>query len=122
MKSFSGGMQIYYHCGQPAVRSRHPFGYVVHLHHGGKYELTMKYVSVKPDQRLNLVVNQAAAPIVINVPWTDGNWAAIKPVAIELRRGRDTLSFDRGKMTGFEADGIYALSIKKFVLTPAGHR
>jgi hypothetical protein len=39
-----------------------------------------------------------------------------------LKRGANTLTFERGKMTGFKAKGIYALSIKEFVLTPAGRR
>ena len=121
MKSFSGGMQIYYQCAQPAFKRHNPFQYAVNVPRGGKYQLTMKYVSIKPDQLLNLSVNHGADPVVIHVPWTNGNWAVTQPVTVMLKRGANTLTFERGKMTGFKAKGIYALSIKEFVLTPAGH-
>ena len=121
MKSFSGGMQIYYQCAQPAFKRHNPFEYAVNVPRGGKYELTMKYVSIKPDQLLNLSINGGSDPVVMNVPWTNGNWAVTQPVTVMLKRGANTLTFERGKMTGFKAKGIYALSIKKFVLTPAGH-
>lgn len=118
MKSFSGGMQIYYHCGQPAWKKHHPFQYIVKASRSGRYEIQAKVVSVKPTEYLNLLVNHSSAPVTITIPWTNGMWQQTKPVEITLIRGDNTLTFDRGKDTGFPAKGIFALSIKNFVLTP----
>ena len=117
-KSFSGGMQIYYHCGQPAWKKHAPLQYVVKVSRPGVYEVTAQIVSVKPTEYLNLVVNRGHAPVVMTIPWTNGQWQVTKPVAITLVRGQNTLTFDRGKVTGFQARGIFALSIKTFFLSP----
>ncbi len=118
-KSFSGGMQIYYHCGQPAWKKHAPLQYVVKVNRPGVYEVTAQVVSVKPTEYLNLVVNHGHAPVVMTIPWTNGQWQVTKPVIINLAKGQNILTFDRGKVTGFPARGIFALSIKKFVLSPA---
>lgn len=119
MKSFSGGMQIFYHCGQPAGKKHHPFQYVVKVNRPGTYEITAKYISVKPTEYLNLTVNNGSAPATMTMPWTNGMWQVTKPVKINLVKGENTLIFNRGKMTGYHARGIFTLSLKAFVLTPA---
>ena len=117
-KSFTGGMQIYYHCGQPAWKKHAPFQYVVRVTRPGVYEVTATVVSVKPTEYLNLMVNHGHAPVAITIPWTNGRWQVTKPIAITLVTGKNILTFDRGPVTGFPARGIFALSIKKFVLAP----
>ncbi|NNM87909.1 MAG: hypothetical protein HKL95_05260 [Phycisphaerae bacterium] len=117
-KSFSGGMQIYYHCGQPAWKEHDPFQYVVRVTRPGVYEVRATVVSVKPTEYLNLVVNHGHTPVAITIPWTNGRWQVTKPIAITLVKGKNILTFDRGRVTGFPARGIFALSIKKFVLAP----
>lgn len=118
MKSFSGGLQIYYHCGQPAWKKHHPFQYIVKASRSGRYEMQAQIDSVKPTEYLNLLVNHSSAPVTITIPWTNGMWQQTKPVEITLIRGDNTLTFNRGQDTGFPAKGIFALSIKTLVLTP----
>ncbi|MGC8553558.1 MAG: hypothetical protein ACP5O7_11935 [Phycisphaerae bacterium] len=119
MKSFSGGMQIYYHCSQPAGKKHHPFQYIVKATRPGTYEIMAKYNSIKPTEYLNLTVNHGSAPVTMTMPWTNGMWQVTKPVKVNLVKGENTLTFNRGKMTGYHARGIFAVSLKKFVLTPA---
>jgi len=117
-KSYLGGLQITYHVPQPAGRKHIPFHYVINVSHPGTYALTAQIVSVKPTEYLNVAVNSDRHPVVITIPWTNGMWKVTAPVKIRLHRGKNVLTFDRGKDVGLPAKQIFALTIKKFVFTP----
>jgi len=117
-KSYLGGLQITYHVPQPAGRKHIPFHYVINVSHPGTYALTAQIVSVKPTEYLNVAVNSDRHPVVITIPWTNGMWQVTAPVKIRLHRGKNVLTFDRGKDVGLPAKQIFALTIKKFVFTP----
>ncbi|NNM84470.1 MAG: hypothetical protein HKL96_01740 [Phycisphaerales bacterium] len=115
-RSFSGGLQVYYHYNQPANKQRLPFQYVIEVPRPGKYAVVATVDSIKPTQDLSLKANDGSASATITVPWTNGLWQQTKPVEITLSAGKNILTFDKAK--GSVGRGIYAMSIKQFVLTP----
>ncbi len=117
-KSFSGGMQLYYQIGQPAANKHQPIKYMVNAPAAGRYELVAEVDSVKPPENMVVAVNHGKVGVNMIVPWTAGSWHETQPVEVTLARGRNTLTFDKGKCGAYSAKFIYALSIKRFVLTP----
>ncbi|MGC8539908.1 MAG: hypothetical protein ACP5QA_04680 [Phycisphaerae bacterium] len=120
-KSFSGGMQLYYQIGQPSGNKHQPIEYVVDAPAAGRYELVAEVDSVKAPENMTVAVNHGKASVKLIVPWTAGMWQDTKPVEVTLAKGKNTLTFDKGKSDAYSAKFIYALSIKKFVLTPQRH-
>lgn len=107
MKSNLGGLQMHYErVSQPAT-----FEYTFHAPQAGKYALTARVVTVSPDQNLWLTVNDAAEPVVVNMPYTRGMWQTSAPVTITLAQGKNVLKFDR-------KPEYRGLTIKDFTLTP----
>jgi len=107
MKSNLGGLQMHYErVSQPAT-----FEYTFHAPQAGQYALTARVVTVSPEQHLLLTVNDAAEPVVVNMPYTRGMWQASAPVTITLAQGKNVLRFDR-------KPEYRGLTIKDFTLTP----
>lgn len=108
MPSNLGGMQLHY--------SRKPvsdtFAYTFDAPKAGKYKLTARLVTPAPKQYLFLNVNDAKERVVIDLPYTIGNWGQLEPVGIELAQGRNTLTFSRGHFY------IRGVSIRDFTLSP----
>jgi hypothetical protein len=107
MKSNLGGLQMHYErVSQPAT-----FEYTFHAPQAGQYALTARVVTVSPEQHLLLTVNDAAEPVVVNMPYTRGMWQTSAPVTITLAQGKNVLRFDR-------KPEYRGLTIKDFTLTP----
>lgn len=120
-KSFSCGMQLYYQIGQASGNKHQPIEYRVNAPAAGKYELVAEVDSVKPPENMLVAVNHGKANFNMIVPWTAGMWQETKPITVTLAQGKNTLTFDKGKSDAYSAKFIYALSIKKFILTPERH-
>jgi hypothetical protein len=78
----------------------------------GRYSLTARVVTANYEQRLNVAVNDAASEIVMEMPFTVGNWQDSQPVTLTLVEGENTLRFWR------DQPPQYGLAIKDFTLTP----
>ncbi|MCA9173031.1 MAG: SUMF1/EgtB/PvdO family nonheme iron enzyme [Planctomycetales bacterium] len=96
----------------PSQGTSSRFEYQVTAPRSGKYALTAQVVTANYDQRLNLSVNDADSPIVMELPFTVGNWQDAAPVTLELREGENTLRFWR------DQPPQYGVAIKGFTLTP----
>jgi hypothetical protein len=88
------------------------FEYTITVPRSGKYTLTARVVTANYDQRLNVSVGDADSEIVMEMPFTVGNWQDSKPVTLTLEEGENTLRFWRNQPPQ------YGLAIKDFTLTP----
>ncbi len=96
----------------PSQGTKSRFEYKVIAPRSGKYLLTARVVTVNYDQQLNVSVHDAAPAIVMEMPFTVGNWQDTKPVALTLSAGENTLRFYR------DQPPQYGLAIKDFTLAP----
>ena len=96
----------------PSQGTKSRFEYKVIAPRSGKYSLTARVVTANYDQRLNVSVNDAKSEIVIEMPFTVGNWQDSQPVTLTLEEGENTLRFWRNRPPQ------YGLAIKDFTLTP----
>jgi len=92
------------------VKSR--FEYTITVPRSGKYTLTARVVTANYDQRLNVSAGDADCEIVMEMPFTLGNWKESEPVTLTLEEGENTLRFWR------DQPPQYGLAIKDFTLTP----
>ncbi len=69
--------------------------YQVTVPRAGKYSLMARVVTSKHGQRLNVVANDAASAIVMEMPFTVGSWQDAKPVTLALKEGENALRFWR---------------------------
>lgn len=109
MPSNLGGMQLHY--SRKAVSDA--FTYTFDAPKAGKYKLTARLATPAPKQYLFLNVNDAKDRVVINLPYTIGNWGQLDPVEIELAQGKNVLRFSRAHFF------IRGVSIRDFTLSPA---
>jgi hypothetical protein len=101
------------------------FKYSVNAPKAGKYTLSARMVTVNFNQNLEVSVNGAESKTKIMGPYTAGKWQDTKPVTLTLKKGKNTLLFNRsnpkepqpvdGKDTLHFQRGI---AIKSFTLKP----
>jgi len=96
----------------PSQGTKSRFEYKVMAPRAGQYSLTAQVVTANYDQRLNVAVNDAGSEIVMQMPFTVGNWQDSKPVTVTLKEGENTLHFWR------DQPPQYGLAVKDFTLTP----
>ena len=92
MPSNLGGMQLHY----TRYGGADTFAYTFDVPRAGKYQLTARLVTPAPKQHLYLKVNNAGERIDIALPYTIGMWDELKPVEVELKKGKNVLIFYRG--------------------------
>ena len=110
MPSNLGGMQVHVsrYAGDDSLE------YTVDAPKAGTYQLTARLVTPAPKQHLFLNVNNANERIDIALPYTIGMWDELEPVEIELKKGKNVLTFYRGH---YYQRGV---TVKDFTLTPVG--
>jgi len=107
MESIDGGMQVHY-----SLSGRRPelLSYTVDIPRAGKYGFTAHVCSVTVDRQFLLRVNRRTL-VDVDIPYTKADWMDTEPVELELKEGRNRISFTQ-----------YApnkgLSIKEFKLKP----
>jgi hypothetical protein len=116
MKCFLGGMQLH-------IRDEQSLEYVLPLKESGRYQLTIRLVTVHlKTQPLLLTVsstncgNDCDEEIVtvaaIVVPYTVGKWVVTDSIEIELTSGTNFFTFERETPN-------FGLTIKELILSPA---
>ena len=107
MESIDGGMQVHY-----GLQGRRPelLSYTVDLPRAGKYEFTAHVCTVTVDRQFLLRVNRRTL-VDIAIPYTKADWMDTKPVELELKEGRNRISY-----TQYATNN--GLSIKYFKLKP----
>ncbi len=107
MESIDGGMQVHY--GLPGQRPE-LLSYTVDIPKAGKYGFTAHVCTVTMDRQFLLRVNRRTL-VNVNIPYTKADWMDTEPVELELKEGRNRISFTQ-----------YApnkgVSIKEFKLKP----
>jgi len=111
MKSIDGGIQVHYNL---AGKRPELLRYTVQAPAAGKYELTVKVVTVAINGGFLLRLNRRTM-VDLEVPFTRGKWERTQPVTVDLKRGRNSLQFTMKTPNK-------GLSIKEFTLTPAKQR
>jgi len=96
----------------PSQGTSSRFEYKVIAPHSGKFTITARVVTANYDQRLNVSVNDAVSEIIMEMPFTAGNWRNSNPVTVNLEAGENILQFWR------DQPPQYGLAIKEFTLTP----
>jgi formylglycine-generating enzyme required for sulfatase activity len=97
----------------PMQGTKSSFEYTVRVPQTGKYELTAEVVTANFEQRLNAATNDDTSEIVIEMPFTLGQWQTTTPVNLSLKKGDNKLRFWRDKPPQ------YGVAIKSFTLKPA---
>lgn len=113
MESVLGGKQLHYSRG---ARNPH-FEYTFQSREKGKYALVAHLVTPSWQQGFLVTVNGADEPLRMPLPHTVGLWENTEPLAVELKKGRNVLRFQRyseGKAKG--------VTIKEFMLVPWDRR
>ena len=89
MESIDGGMQVHYGllAGRPELLS-----YTVDIPKAGKYEFTAHVCTVTVDRQFLLRVNRRTL-VDVDIPYTKADWMDTKPVELELKEGRNRISF-----------------------------
>jgi hypothetical protein len=107
MKSIDGGIQVHY-----SLAGKRPelLRYTVRAPAAGKYELTVKVVTVAINGGFLLRLNRRTM-VDLEVPFTLGRWERTQPVTIDLKEGRNSLQFTLKTPNK-------GLTIKEFTLTP----
>ena len=109
MPSNQGGLQLHYSRSGGAQ----PLEYTFEAPKAGKYALTAKVVTPSWKQHLHITANGADKPVDLELPHTVGMWEMTAPVMVELKAGKNVLTFNHhtdGYAKGF--------SIHEFKLTP----
>ena len=107
MKSYLGGLQLHYN----RLGNAEPFEYTFDAPAAGKFALSVRVVTVSPDQHLLVAANAAKEPVDISVPYTIGKWAQTPPVEVSLVKGTNVLHFTR-------SEPVRGLTLKELTLTP----
>ena len=71
------------------------FKYTITVPEAGKYALSVRMVTVNYNQNLDVSVNGAESKTKIMGPYTAGKWQDTEPVTISLKKGQNTLLFNR---------------------------
>jgi hypothetical protein len=109
MDSTLGGKQLHY----SRNGGKQDFEYTFDAPAAGKYVLTARVVTPSWKQNLLITANGANEPAKLELPFTVGMWDTTAPVQVELKKGKNVLSFSH--MTEVNAKGF---SIREFKLTP----
>ena len=96
----------------PSQGTNSLFEYQVNAPKSGKYALKAKVVTANYDQRINLQVNDSADELVMQMPFTEGDWKESDEIMVTLKQGENTLRFSR------DQPPQYGVAIKNFTLTP----
>jgi hypothetical protein len=107
MESIDGGMQAHY-----GLIGQRPelLSYTVDVPEAGKYEFTAHVCTVTVERQFLLRVNRRTL-VEVDIPYTKADWMDTKPVELELKEGRNGISFtQRAPNKG--------VSIKYFKLKP----
>ena len=86
------------------------FEYKVNAPRSGKYSLVARVVTANYNQRINVSVNES--DVIMEMPFTAGNWQDSEPVTLTLVEGENMLQFWRNNPPQ------YGLAIKNFTLRP----
>ncbi len=107
MESIDGGMQVHY-----GLAGRRPelLSYTLDIPKAGKYEFSGHVCSVTMNQEFLLRINRRTL-VDVNIPYTKADWMDTKPVELELKEGRNRISFTQKAPNK-------GLSIKGFKLKP----
>ena len=107
MESIDGGMQVHY-----GLQGRRPelLSYTVDIPRAGKYEFTAHVCTVTVDRKFLLRVNRRTL-VDIDIPYTKADWMDTEPVELELKEGRNRISYT-------QIAPNKGLSIKEFKLEP----
>lgn len=107
MESIDGGMQVHY-----GLQGQRPelLSYAVELAKAGNYEFTAHVCTVTMDRQFLLRVNRRTL-VEVDIPYTKADWMDTKPVEIELKEGRNRISY-----THYAPNK--GVSIKEFKLKP----
>lgn len=89
MESIDGGMQVHY-----GLAGQRPelLSYTVEIPKAGKYAFTAQVCSVTMGRQFMLRVNRRTL-VDVNIPYTKADWMDTKPVELELKEGRNRISF-----------------------------
>ena len=96
----------------PSQGTKSHFEYEITVPRAGNYALTAQVVTANYDQRINVAANGAESEVVMEMPFTKGDWQESQPVTLTLKQGRNVLRFYRN----FPPQ--YGLAIKSFALKP----
>ena len=107
MESIDGGMQVHY-----GLQGRRPelLSYTVDIPKAGKYEFTALVCSVTVDRQFLLRVNRRTL-VDVDIPYTKADWMDTEPVELELKEGRNRISYTQKAPNK-------GLSIREFKLKP----
>jgi hypothetical protein len=107
MESIDGGMQVHYSLGgaRPELLS-----YTVELPKAGKYEFSAHVCTVTVDRQFLLRVNRRTF-LDVDIPYTKADWMDCKPVELDLKEGRNRISYTHKTPNK-------GVSIKYFTLRP----
>jgi hypothetical protein len=90
--------------------------FTVEVPKAGTYTLSARVATSNVEQSLQLAVNGAESPTTVNLPYTLGRWADSEPVTVELKEGKNILSFWRDRAPQF------GVAWKSLTLKPATGR
>jgi formylglycine-generating enzyme required for sulfatase activity len=96
----------------PSQGAKSSFEYKVVAPQAGKYALTAQVVTANYEQRINVAANASDTPLVIELPFTAGDWQESESVTLTLKKGENRLRFWR------DQPPQYGVAVKQFTLTP----
>jgi len=107
MESIDGGMQVHY-----SLAGNRPelLSYTVDIPKAGKYGFTAHVCTVTVERQFLLRVNRRTL-VDVDIPYTKADWMDTEPVELELKEGRNRISY-----THYAPNK--GVSIKCFKLTP----
>ena len=107
MESIDGGMQVHY-----GIAGSRPelLSYTFDLPTAGKYAFTAHVCTVTVDRQFLLRVNRRTY-VDVDIPYTQADWMDTHPVELDLKEGRNRISFTQHAPNK-------GISIKEFKLTP----
>jgi len=112
MDSVLGGKQLHY---SRTSGGHQNFEYTIEAPAAGKYQLTAHVVTPSWRQYLLVSVNGAKEKAELHLPHTVGLWDKSETVVVELKKGKNILTFSR-------EGNVKGVSIKDFTLTPTSGR
>ena len=107
MESIDGGIQVHYSLGSGRPEL---LNYTVDIPRAGTYEFTANVCTVTMDRQFLLRVNRRTL-VDVDIPYTKADWMDIQPVELELKEGRNRLSYTQKAPNK-------GISIKHFKLKP----
>lgn len=96
----------------PSQGTKSSFEYKVVAPKTGEYALTAQVVTANDEQRINVAANDSDTPLIIELPFTVGDWQESESVTLTLKKGENRLRFWR------DQPPQYGVAVKKLVLTP----